>query len=64
MRSFQEIINEKELTDLLGLKKGNLRELCKKGLPFVQLSKGHRVYLVNDVIEWLEKRTERRTETG
>ena len=61
-RSFQEIIHEQDLTQLLGLKKGALYRLRKQGLPCVPLTRNNRVYLVNDVLEWMESRTDRESE--
>jgi len=38
----------------LGRERGNASE---KGFPFVRLTARDRVYLAEDVLEWLEKRT-------
>jgi predicted DNA-binding transcriptional regulator AlpA len=61
-RSFQEIILEKELMGLLGVKKGTMYRLRKQGLPCVPLTRNHRVYLVRNVLEWMENRTEQESE--
>ena len=43
-RSFQEIIHEPDLIQLLGLKKGALYKLSKRRLPCVPLTRNHGVY--------------------
>ena len=63
MRSFQEIIHEKDLLALLNIKKEMLYRLRKQGFPCVALSKTHRVYLVESVLGWLENRIDKRVET-
>jgi len=61
-RSFQEIIHEQDLAQLLGVKKGVLYRLRKQGLPCVALTRNHRVYLVQDVLTWMESRTDQKSE--
>ena len=57
-RNYQEVANEKEILEILGIKnKSSLDRLRQKGLPYVELSRTARVYLVTDVLEWLEKNT-------
>ena len=53
-RSFQEIISEKDLLEVLNIKKSALYRLRKKGLPYAGLSKTQRVYLVESLLLWLE----------
>ena len=52
-RNYQEVANEKELLQILGIKKDLLRRLRKQGLPHVELSRTSRVYIAADVIDWI-----------
>ena len=56
-RSYQEVANEKEMLEILGLKKDALGRLRREGLPYVELSRTSRVYIATDVLNWLQKRT-------
>ena len=55
-RSFQEVVHEKDLLALLNIKKQMLYRLRKQGMPYVALSKTHRVYLVESVLAYLENK--------
>ena len=55
-RNYQEIANEKEILEILALKKDALRRLRKQGLPCVELSRTSRVYIATDVLNWLQNR--------
>ena len=54
-----EILTEKELLDLLGIKKDFLSRLRReKQFPFCKISETQRVYLARDVVEYIRsKRT-------
>ena len=55
--TLENIIPEEELEKLLGVKKEALGVLRRdKGLPFLKISTRCRVYLENDVVEWLISR--------
>ena len=54
IRNYQEVANEKELLQILGIKKDLLRRLRKHGLPHVNLSRTSRIYIAADVIDWLQ----------
>ena len=49
-RNYQELANEKEILQMLGIKKDLLRRLRKQGLPFVKLSRTSRVYIAVEVL--------------
>ena len=51
-RSFNQIILKEELRKLLN--KYQLVTMRKKGLPFIELSRVHRIYLEGSVIEVVE----------
>jgi len=51
---FNNVITEETLSDLLGLKKDQLNRLRQyEGLPFIRINHAKRVYLEQDVMEWL-----------
>jgi hypothetical protein len=52
--SLQEIITEKELMELLDVEEGTMYQLRLKGLPFTRLNRTKRVYLVKEVLIWIE----------
>ena len=52
--SLQEIITEKELMELLDVEEGTMYQLRLKGLPFTRLNRTKRVYLVKEVLSWIE----------
>ena len=56
-RNYQEIANENEMLQILGIKKETLRRLRKKGLPCVELTKTDRVYIATDVLNWFQTMT-------
>jgi hypothetical protein len=52
-----DILTEKELLDLLGIKKTALDSLrLDAELPFCQVSRYQRVYFVEDLLNWLKTR--------
>jgi len=53
-QSFNQIILEEELQKLLKVNKYQLVTMRKKGLPFIELSRVHRIYLEGSVIEVVE----------
>ena len=59
VKSVNDILTEKELIDLLGIKRSALDELrYNQKLPFCKISKTSRLYLVRDVLDFLiDKRT-------
>ena len=55
--NLDDILLEKELCELLGLKKETLDGLrSKHGLPFCRVTHTQRVYFVDDVLDWLRTR--------
>jgi hypothetical protein len=53
-KSMNDILTEKEVCDLLQIKKAGLSRLrLEKKLPFCNLTKFNRVYLVSDILEFL-----------
>ena len=59
LKSVDDILTEKELLDLLGIKKSALDDLrYRHQLPFCKVSNTARIYLVKDVLEFIaSKRT-------
>lgn len=54
---FKNVITEETLCQLLGLKKDQLDRLRHyEGLPFVRINHTKRVFLEQDVMEWLMTR--------
>ena len=52
-----EILTEKELLDLLGIKKDFLSRLRReKQFPFCKISETQRVYLVKDVVDYIKSK--------
>jgi len=57
LKGIEKILTEKELIELLGIKRSALDDLrYKKQLPFCRISNTNRIYLVKDVIEFIESR--------
>ena len=57
LKNVDDILTEKELIELLGIKRRALDDLRhKKQLPFCRISKTNRIYLVKDVIDFIESR--------
>jgi len=55
--SLNEILTEKELLDLLGIKKDFLSRLRrKKQFPFCKISGTQRVYLARDVVNFIKSK--------
>jgi hypothetical protein len=51
---FKNVITEETLCQLLGLKKDQLNRLRQyEGLPFIRINQNKRVYLEQDIMEWL-----------
>jgi hypothetical protein len=59
LRNVDDILTEKELLDLLGIKKSSLDDLrYRHHLPFCKISNTNRIYLVKDVLSFIAgKRT-------
>ena len=56
-KNIDDILTEKELLELLGIKRSALDDMRhKKQLPFCKISNTNRIYLVKDVIEFIESR--------
>lgn len=52
-----EILTEKELLDLLGIKKDFLSRLRReKQFPFCKVSETQRVYLARDVVDYIKSK--------
>ncbi len=57
LKGIEKILTEKELLQLLGVKRSALDDMRhKKQLPFCKISNTNRIYLVKDVIEFIESR--------
>jgi len=57
LKGIEKILTEKELLELLGIKRSALDDLRhKKQLPFCRISNTNRIYLVKDVIEFIESK--------
>ena len=57
LKGIEKILTERELLELLGIKRSALDDLRhKKQLPFCKISNTNRIYLVKDVIEFIEGR--------
>ena len=55
-----DVMIEEEVCELLGIKRGQLRRLCRdKGFPFTRVGIG-RVYLESEVIKWIRANQEPR----
>ena len=55
--SLENVIPEEELLKLFGIKKAGLGDLRRRHkLPFLKIDNQRRVYLEQDVIEWLLNR--------
>jgi len=55
--TLQNVLTEKELLELLGLKKAALSRLRNENrLPFLRVSRTSRLYLESDVVKWLKSR--------
>ncbi|MGA2465523.1 MAG: hypothetical protein ABSH06_14350 [Thermodesulfobacteriota bacterium] len=52
MEQFDLLYSEAEVMRLLGLTKGELSKLRKRGLPFVKFSSKCRAYFKNDVLSF------------
>ena len=56
----QVVYSEPAILELLGIDKETLDDLRReKGLPFVRLTTRARVYLADEVLDWLKKHTGR-----
>jgi len=49
-----EFLIEQEVLDLLGMSKGQLDRLRKKGLPYCGISNTMRMYLVVDIVDFIK----------
>ncbi len=57
LQSMNDILTEKELIDLLGIKKAGLDRLRHdEGLPFCKISHRDRIYLVPDVLQFISSK--------
>ena len=58
----QEVFSEVALLELLNIEKQVLDKLRREeNLPYIRLDKFYRVYLSEEVLDWLRKRTETHT---
>lgn len=54
--SLKNVLTEKDLTELLGLTKGQISDLRrKKSLPFIKINQNSRLYLEDDLIDFFLK---------
>ena len=57
LNPLNEILTEKELLDLLGIKKDFLSRLRReKKFPFCKISETQRVYLARDVVDYIRSK--------
>lgn len=57
LKSVDDILTEKELIELLGIKKSALNEFRHKHkLPFCKISRVNRIYLVRDVLNFIKSK--------
>ena len=57
LKSVDDILTEKELLELLGIKRSALDELrYKHKFPFCKISNTNRIYLVKDVLNFIESK--------
>ena len=55
----QEVLSEVALLELLNIDKPILDKLRREeSLPYIRLDKFYRVYMAEEVLDWLRKRTE------
>ena len=53
--TLQNVLTEKEVTELLGLSKNQLSVLRTNGqLPFLKVNRNCRLYLESDLVDWLK----------
>ena len=58
----QEVLSEVALLELLNVDKRTLDKLRREeNLPYIRLDKFYRVYLSEEVLDWLRKRSETHT---
>ena len=56
-KSMDDILTEKELLELLGIKRSALDDLrYRHCLPFCKISHTNRIYLVKDVLDFIESK--------
>jgi predicted DNA-binding transcriptional regulator AlpA len=56
----QLVYSEAAMLELLGVDKGTLDDLRReKDFPFVRLTTRSRVYLANEVLDWLKRQARR-----
>ena len=57
LKSVDDILTEKELLELLGIKRSALDELrYRHKFPFCKISNTNRIYLVKDVLDFIESK--------
>ena len=57
LKGIERLLTEKELLEFLGIKRSALDDLRhKKKLPFCRISNTNRIYLVKDVIDFIESK--------
>ena len=56
-KSVDDILTERELLELLGIKRSALDELrYRQRFPFCKISNTNRIYLVKDVLDFIESK--------
>ncbi len=57
LSNMNEILTERELIDLLGIKKSALDDFrYNQLLPFCRISKTNRIYIVRDVLDFIKSK--------
>ena len=57
LKNMDDILTEKEVLDLLGIKRSTLDKFrYKEELPFCKISHTNRIYLVQDVLDFVVKK--------
>ena len=58
----QEVLSEVALLELFNVEKQTLDKLRREeNLPYIRLDKFYRVYMAEEVLDWLRQRTETHT---
>jgi hypothetical protein len=52
MQTEDRLLLEKDLMESLGLNRNEMHNLRAKGLPFIRLARGSRLYLLSAVMGW------------
>jgi len=51
----EKLLTEKDLLEILGIKKSLLNHLRYNGLPFIKITSQCRAYLLSDIMAWAKE---------